>query len=158
MEKRPFVEVFPMSAKKGVNTQEFLQKVIKYLPNSEFIYPEDYITDQPVRSICSELIREQLVIYLHQEIPYTTAVVIDTFDENPGLVTINATIWVGKKGQKGIVIGKQGQTLKRIGSSARLSLEDFLVKKVMIKLWVKVQENWQNDPKHISELGIISKK
>lgn len=156
-EKREFAEIFPISASKGNNTKELLDKLVSYLPESEFIYPEDYITDQPVRFICGELIREQLVNYLHQEIPYTTAIDIEKFDETERLVTIHATIWVGKKGQKGIVIGKQGQTLKRIGSSARRSLEDFLMSKVMLKLWVKVEENWQNNPKHLSDLGIISK-
>lgn len=156
-EKREFAEIFPISASKGNNTKALLEKLVTYLPESEFIYPEDYITDQPVRFICGELIREQLVNYLHQEIPYTTAIDIEKFDETESLVTIHATIWVGKKGQKGIVIGKQGQTLKRIGSSARRSLEDFLMTKVMLKLWVKVEENWQNNPKHLSDLGIISK-
>ncbi len=154
--KRDFKEIFPVSATKKINTDEFLKKLVSYLPEGDFIYPEDYITDQPIRSICSELIREQLVLYLHQEIPYTTAVDIEKFEETDRLTTINATIWVGKKGQKGIVIGKKGETLKRIGSSARISLEEFLDKKVMLKLWVKVEENWQNNPRYLSELGIVS--
>ncbi len=154
--KRKFKEIFPISATKQINTDEFLKKLVGYLPEGEFIFPEDYITDQPIKSICSELIREQLVLYLHQEIPYTTAVDIELFEETDKLTTINATIWVGKKGQKGIVIGKKGVTLKRIGSSARIALEEFLDTKVMLKLWVKVEENWQNDPRHLSELGIVS--
>ena len=155
--KREFEQIFPVSATKQINTDDFLTKLVSYLPESEFVYPEDYITDQPVKSICSELIREQLVRYLHQEIPYTTAVDIEKFEETDTLTTINATIWVGKKGQKGIVIGKKGATLKRIGSSARIALEEFLDMKVMLKLWVKVEENWQNDPRYLSELGIVSK-
>ncbi|MEE9351737.1 MAG: GTPase Era [Thiotrichaceae bacterium] len=154
--KRDFKEIFPVSATKKINTAEFLNKLVGYLPEGDFIYPEDYITDQPVKSICSELIREQLVLYLHQEIPYTTAVDIEKFEETDKLTTINATIWVGKKGQKGIVIGKKGETLKRIGSSARIALEEFLDMKVMLRLWVKVEENWQNNPRHLSELGIVS--
>ena len=154
--KRNFEQIFPVSATKKINTDGFLHTLIGYLPESEFIYPEDYITDQPVKAICSELIREQLVRYLHQEIPYTTAVDIEKFEETAKLTTIHATIWVGKKGQKGIVIGKKGATLKRIGSSARIALEEFLDTKVMLKLWVKVEENWQNNPKHLSDLGIVS--
>ncbi len=154
--KREFKEIFPVSATKKINTDEFLEKLVGYLPEGEFIYPEDYITDQPVKSICSELIREQLILYLHQEIPYTTAVDIEKYEETEKLTTISATIWVGKKGQKGIVIGKKGATLKRIGSSARIALEEFLDMKVMLKLWVKVEENWQNNPRHLSELGIVS--
>ena len=154
--KREFEEIFPVSATKKINTDEFLKKLVSYLPKGDFIYPEDYITDQPVKAICSELIREQLVLYLHQEIPYTTAVDIEKYEETEKLTTIHATIWVGKKGQKGIVIGKKGETLKRIGSSARIALEEFLDMKVMLKLWVKVEENWQNNPQHLSELGIVS--
>jgi GTP-binding protein Era len=93
---------------------------------------------------------------LHQEIPYTTAVMLDKFEESKKITTIHATIWVGKKGQKGIVIGKQGAMLKRIGSHARRDLEEFLQAKVMLKLWVKVQEDWQNNPRYLQELGIVS--
>lgn len=152
--QRVFDDIIPISATKSVNTDIFLKKAVSYLPESDFIYPEDYITDKPVKDICSELIREQLVIYLHQEIPYTTAVNIEKFEEGDTLTTIHATIWVGKKGQKGIVIGKKGATLKRIGSSARIALEEFLETKVMLKLWVKVEEHWQNNPRHLGELGI----
>lgn len=154
--KYDFADLFPISATKQINTAEFLEKLVSYLPESEFIYPEDYITDKSVKYICSEFIREQLVKYLHQEIPYTTAVVIEKFEETEKITTIDATIWVGKKGQKGIVIGKKGAMLKRIGSTARQDLEEFLQTKVMLKLWVKVQEDWQNDPRHLQELGIIS--
>ncbi len=151
-----FAELFPVSALKNSNIAEFMQKVVSYLPESEFIYPEDYITDKSVKYICGELIREQLVNYLHQEIPYTTAVMLDKFEESKKITTIHATIWVGKKGQKGIVIGKQGAMLKRIGSHARRDLEEFLQAKVMLKLWVKVQQDWQNDPRYLQELGIVS--
>jgi GTP-binding protein Era len=154
--KFEFTEIFPVSALKAVNTQAFLEKLISYLPESEFVYPEDYITDQPVRFICSELIREQLVLNLHQEMPYSTAVDIDKFSEGKKLTEIHATIVVSRKGQKGIVIGKKGETLKRIGSAARRNLEDFLMNKVMLKLWVKVEENWQNNPRQLHELGITS--
>ncbi|MCK5726650.1 MAG: GTPase Era [Thiotrichaceae bacterium] len=152
--QRVFDDIIPMSATKQINTDVFLKKAVSYLPMGDFIYPADYITDKPVKDICSELIREQLVIYLHQEIPYTTAVNIEKFEETEKITTIHATIWVGKKGQKGIVIGKKGATLKRIGSSGRIALEEFLDAKVMLKLWVKVEEHWQNNPRHLGELGI----
>jgi GTP-binding protein Era len=93
---------------------------------------------------------------LHQELPYSTAVHIETFEELPHRVNINATIWVGKIRQKGIVIGKKGQTLKRVGTKARLIMEDLLDQKVVLKTFVKVEENWQNNPKHLGDLGIIS--
>lgn len=157
-EKRDFTEIIPISAEKGTNTEILIKALLKVLPESEFIYPEDYITDKSVRFICGELIREQLVRNLHEELPYTTAVEVENFTETDKLVTIEAVIWTDRKNQKGIIIGKKGETLKRIGQSARRSLEEFLMKKVMLKQWVKVEENWQNNPRHLNELGIISNR
>jgi len=156
--KREFTEIIPISATKGMNTDVLIDSLLKVLPKSEFIYPEDHITDKSVRFICSELIREQLVLNLHEELPYTTAIDIETFEETDKLVTIEAVIWAGRANQKGIIIGKKGETLKRIGQSARRSLEEFLMKKVTLKQWVKVEENWQNNPRHLNELGIISNR
>ena len=156
--KRDFAELIPVSAAKGINTDIVVESLLKVLPKSEFIYPEDYITDKSVRFICSELIREQLVLNLHEELPYTTAVEIEKYEETDTLVTIEVVIWTDRKNQKGIIIGKKGETLKRIGQSARRSLEEFLMKKVMLKQWVKVEENWQNNPRHLNELGIISNR
>ncbi len=156
--KREFTEIIPLSATKGINTDVLINALLKLLPESEFIYPEDHITDKSVRFICGELIREQLVRNLHEELPYTTAVEIENFAETDKLVTIEAVIWTDRKQQKGIIIGKKGETLKRIGQSARHSLEEFLMKKVMLKQWVKVEENWQNNPRHLNELGIISNR
>ncbi|MCL4145972.1 UNVERIFIED_CONTAM: hypothetical protein GTU68_060995, partial [Idotea baltica] len=156
--KRDFAELIPVSAAKGINTDIVLESLLKVLPKSEFIYPEDYITDKSVRFICGELIREQLVLNLHEELPYTTAVEIERYEETDTLVTIEVVIWTDRKNQKGIIIGKKGETLKRIGQGARRSLEEFLMKKVMLKQWVKVEENWQNNPRHLNELGIISNR
>ncbi len=157
-DKHQFAEIIPVSASKGINTDVLIDALLKVLPESEFIYPEDHITDKSVRFICAELIREQLVRNLHEELPYTTAVEIEKFEETDNLVTIEAVIWTDRKNQKGIIIGKKGETLKRIGQAARHSLEDFLMKKVMLKQWVKVEENWQNNPRHLNELGIISNR
>ena len=157
-EKRDFAELIPVSAAKGINTDIVIESLLKILPKSEFIYPEDHITDKSVRFICGELIREQLVLNLHEELPYTTAVEIEKYEETDKLVTIEVVIWTDRKNQKGIIIGKKGETLKRIGQGARRSLEEFLMKKVMLKQWVKVEENWQNNPRHLNELGIISNR
>jgi len=157
-QKRDFTEIIPVSATKGINTDVLIKSLLKVLPESEFIYPEDHITDKSIRFICSELIREQLVLNLHEELPYTTAVEIEKFEESEKLVTIEVVIWTDRKNQKGIIIGKKGETLKRIGQGARHSLEEFLMKKVMLKQWVKVEENWQNNPRHLNELGIISNR
>jgi GTP-binding protein Era len=156
--KRDFKEIIPISATKGINTDALITSLLKVLPESEFIYPKDHITDKSIRFICGELIREQLVLNLHEELPYTTAVEIELFEETDKLVTIEVVIWTDRKNQKGIIIGKKGETLKRIGQSARHSLEEFLMKKVMLKQWVKVEENWQNNPRHLNELGIISNR
>jgi len=156
--KRDFAEIIPISASKGINTDALTQSLLKILPESDFIYPEDHITDKSVRFICGELIREQLVLNLHEELPYTTAVEIESFEDAEKLVTIEVVIWTDRKNQKGIIIGKKGETLKRIGQGARRSLEEFLMKKVMLKQWVKVEENWQNNPRHLNELGIISNR
>lgn len=156
-DKRKFTEIIPISATKGINTKELLEKLKPTLPFSEYAYDEDSITDQTLRSICSEVVREQLMDQLHQELPYSTAVHIEKFEEMPHRVDIDATIWVGKARQKGMVIGKKGQTLKRIGTTARIILEELLEKKVVLKTFVKVEENWQNNPKHLGDLGIISR-
>ena len=156
--KRDFAEIIPVSAAKGINTDALIESLLKVVPESDFIYPEDHITDKSIRFICGELIREQLVLNLHEELPYTTAVEIEHFEETDKLVTIEVVIWTDRKNQKGIIIGKKGETLKRIGQGARRSLEDFLMKKVMLKQWVKVEENWQNNPRHLNELGIISNR
>lgn len=156
--KRDFAEIIPLSAEKGINIDVLIDSLLKVLPESDFIYPEDHITDKSVRFICGELIREQLVLNLHEELPYTTAVEIEKFEETDKLVTIEVVIWTDRKNQKGIIIGKKGETLKRIGQGARRSLEEFLMKKVMLKQWVKVEENWQNNPRHLNELGIISNR
>lgn len=154
LSKYPFKEIFPLSATKGTNTEQLKNALAKVMPQQDWIYAEDDVTDQSTRFICGELIREQLMTYLHQEMPYSTAVEIETFTEKPHITEINAVIWVSRENQKGIVIGSKGDTLKRIGSSARIVLEAFLERKVMLKLWVRVEENWENSPRHLQSLGI----
>ncbi|MGB1009213.1 MAG: GTPase Era [Thiolinea sp.] len=154
--KREFAEIFPLSATKLVNTDELKTSLFKVIPQAGWFYAEDDVTDQSTRFICSELVREQLMTYLHQELPYSTAVDIEKFDEQGKVIAIHAVIWVSRDSQKGIIIGRKGEMLKRIGSSARLALEEFLGCKVMLKLWVKVEENWENSPRHLQSLGITS--
>lgn len=154
LSKYPFKEIFPLSATKGTNTEQLKNALAKVMPQQDWIYAEDDVTDQSTRFICGELIREQLMTYLHQEMPYSTAVEIETFTEKSHITEINAVIWVSRENQKGIVIGSKGDTLKRIGSSARIALEAFLERKVMLKLWVRVEENWENSPRHLQSLGI----
>ncbi len=152
--KREFTGLFPLSATKGINTAELKAELVKVTPVGDWQYAEDDVTDQSTRFICAELIREQLMTFLNQELPYSTAVDLETFEDKPNITEINAVIWVSRDNQKGIVIGHKGEMLKRIGSSARIALEAFLERKVMLKLWVRVEENWENSPKHLHSQGI----
>lgn len=154
--KRDFSGVFPLSATKLINTSELKAALVAVIPDGDWGYAEDEVTDQSTRFICGELVREQLMTYLHQELPYSTAVEVEKFEEGAKVIEIQAVIWVSREGQKGIIIGKKGEMLKRIGSSARLALEEFLGSKVMLKLWVRVEENWENSPRHLRSLGITS--
>ncbi|HMT94461.1 GTPase Era [uncultured Thiothrix sp.] len=154
--KREFKAIFPLSATKGINTEALKNELIALMPEGEWSYAEDEVTDQSTRFICGELIREQLMTYLHQEIPYSTAVEIEKFEPRAEITEIHACIWVSRDNQKGIIIGRKGETLKRIGSSARVALETFLEQKVLLRLWVRVEENWENSSRHLQALGISS--
>ena len=158
MDKYEYAGVIPISATKAIQTDELLENIVARLPKGPFVYDEDHITDKSVKFICAELVREQLVINLHQELPYSTAVQVERYKEEDDLVKLDVIIWTDREPQKGIIIGKNGQTLKRIGSAARVSLEEFLMKKVMLRQWVKVEKNWQNNPNYLNELGIVSTK
>ncbi|MBK8455226.1 MAG: GTPase Era [Thiofilum sp.] len=152
--KRDFQEVFPLSATKGINTPQLQRTLLELMPESEWAYEDDDITDQSTKFICGELVREQLMTYLHQELPYSTAVEVERFEDKGKIIEIDAAIWVSRESQKGIIIGHKGESLKRIGSSARISIENFLERKVMLKLWVRLEENWENSPRHLQQLGI----
>ena len=156
--KYDFKEIIPGSADKAINTDRLLEVLVQSSPEDEWAYDEDSITDQPVRFICAELIREQLVLNLHQELPYFTAVNIERYEETERHIEIDAVIWVARESQKGIIIGKKGETLKRIGTDARKSIEAFVDKKVVLKQWVKLEEDWQNNPRHLQDLGIMSNR
>ena len=152
--QREFQEVFPLSATKGINTPQLQRTLLDLMPTREWAYEDDDITDQSTRFICGELVREQLMTYLHQELPYSTAVEVERFEDKGKIIEIDAAIWVSRESQKGIIIGHKGESLKRIGSSARISIENFLERKVMLKLWVRLEENWENSPRHLQQLGI----
>ena len=141
-----FQEIIPVSALKGDNTQDVVDTIYKYLPEGPLFYDEDTVTDQPVRQIVAEVIREKSLHALDEEIPHGIAVVIDTMKARKGkkLVDIEATIICEKDSHKGIIIGKQGAMLKKIGSNARYEIEQMLEKQVNLKLWVKVQKNWRD--------------
>ena len=154
--KYDFVEIIPMSAVKGENLDRFVQVIKKYLPESPPLFPEDQITDLPLRFYVAEIIREKIFHNTKQELPYSAAVEVESIEEgqkNKNLLIINAVIYVEKENHKGIIIGRKGQMLKKIGQQARQELEDLLGKKVHLNLWVKVRPRWKEDIRLLKMLG-----
>ena len=148
-----FAEIIPISAKNGKHVDKLEELVESYLSEGELIYPEDQVTDRSVRFLASEIIREKLMRTLGQELPYALTVEIEKFTEEGGLIDIAAVIWVERKGQKAIIIGKKGQGLKKIGQQARIDMEKMLDQKVFLQLWVKVKEGWSDDARALRSLG-----
>lgn len=151
--KFKFEEVIPVAAVKSENIGEVEAAVAKLLPESAAFFPEDQVTDRSMRFLAAEIIREKLVRELGQELPYTSTVNIDKYDEDGKLVRIHATIFVESKGQKAIIIGSKGSRLKSIGSKARKDIESMVGNKVYLNLWVKVREGWSNDERALRGLG-----
>lgn len=147
-----FHEIVPISALRHDGLDILLKQIAMALPAAPPYFPEDQITDQPARFMAAEIIRESVLIETSEEIPYATTVIVDSFDETPKLTRIAATIYCEREGQKGILIGKKGQMLKRIGTSARLQIEKMLGTKVFIELFVKVQPNWRQSRNFVEEL------
>jgi GTP-binding protein Era len=132
-----------------------LEGILAHLPESAPLLPEDYLTDQAERSLAAEWIREKLLAETRDELPHAIAVLIERWHErDDGLVEIEATVLVDRESQKGIVIGRGGEVLKRVGSLARTELEELLGRRVFVRLWVKVCENWRNDPGVLRRLGL----
>ena len=148
---RPFAEVIPISALKGEGLDVLLDAVIKALPEGPRYFSKDQITDQPERFLIAELIREQVLLKTEQEVPYATTVLIDQYEEGTKLTRIAATIYCEREGQKAILIGKQGATLKKIGTAARLQIEKRLNTKVFLELFVKVRAGWRNSRSFVDE-------
>jgi GTP-binding protein Era len=152
----PFHAVIPMSALHGDGNERLVAELLQVLPLGPRYYPEDIPTDATERFLVAEIIREKVFLLTGEEIPYSTAVLIESFKEDPvkGLVTIHAAIVLERESQKGIVIGKGGLKLKSIGTSARKDIERLLDQKVLLKLWVKVRKNWSRDENFLKELGL----
>jgi GTP-binding protein Era len=152
-QRMPFAAVVPVSALNATNLEQLESEVASRLPQNEALFPEDQITDRNMRFLASEIIREKLVRELGQELPYTTTVEIEKYEENDRLTRIFATIYVEGKGQKAIIIGRKGARLKSIGSKARTDIEKMIEGKVYLELWVKVREGWSNDERALRSLG-----
>jgi len=147
-----FKQVIPISALKRSGLDVLLKEVISALPRGPAYFPADQVTDQPARFMASEIIREQVLMETEEEIPYATTAVVDTFEEGKMLTRISATIYCERDGQKGILVGKRGQMLKRIGTGARLQIERMLGTKVFLELYVKVQPGWRDSRSFVQEL------
>ena len=153
-----FLEIVPLSALRGENVGLLGDLLVSHLPAGEALYPEDFLTDQPERFFVAEIVREQILRLTRDEIPYTTAVIVESFKEDESLVRIEASILVERESQKGIVIGKGGSMLKAVGSAARVEIEAFLGTKVYLGLFVKVREGWREDGRTLEDLGLGDKR
>jgi GTP-binding protein Era len=151
--KREFENIFLVSAQRKDGLQDLIDAIRRYLPESPPAFPEDEITDRSERFLASELIREQLMRQLAQELPYSTTVEIDNFQEGDKRAEIDATIWVEREGQKAIVIGEGGAMLKSIGTYARKAMVRLFERRVHLRLWVKVRENWSDDENALRTFG-----
>jgi GTP-binding protein Era len=151
-----FAEIVPVSAQTGDNVDRLERAFIEHLPDGEPLYPPDYLTDQPERFIVAEMVREQVLVHTHAEIPFSTAVVVDRFEEpdESGLMRLFCSILVERESQKPIVIGRAGAKIKEIGTAARQALERFFDTRVYLDLRVKVHSGWREDERALDHLGL----
>ena len=153
-----FAEVIPVSALKADNTEELIKCILKYLPYGPAFYDEDTVTDQPMRQIVAELIREKALRLLEEEIPHGIAVSIESMKDRKKIMDIEATIICERESHKGIIIGKSGSMLKQIGTLARPEIEDMLEKQVNLQLWVKVKKDWRDSDFLLKNFGYQEKE
>jgi len=150
-----FAEIVPVSALKGEAIENMLNQIVKHLPPGEPLFGEDEMTDQPVRDIAAEMVREKILTATGEEIPYVTAVVTELYDDtDPNIVNIFCAVYVERPSQKKIIVGKQGARIKDIGTRARLDIENLVGRKVFLKLFVKVVEDWRNRESDLDTIGI----
>jgi GTP-binding protein Era len=153
LQRHPFLELIPVSARKNTQIEVLEQRILAALPEGPAFYPEDQLSDRPERFFAAELLREQLTRRYAQELPYQLSVEIERFEEEPGLYRIHALIWVERPSQQGILIGKGGLALKETAQAARIAMERFFDCKVYLEVWVKVKESWSSDEQALGRLG-----
>ncbi|MEL6134830.1 MAG: GTPase Era [Bacteroidota bacterium] len=153
MDKIDFQEAIPISALKGTNVPKLKELIIKYLPEGPPYFEKDQISDRPERFFIAEMIREKIFLLMQQELPYSTEVEIEKFEEEEKIVRIQATIHTERNTQKGMIIGKGGSMLKKIGTHARKDIEEFLGKKVFLQLYVKISPGWKNNNQYLQGFG-----
>ena len=150
--RHDFKEVIPLSARKREGLDLLVQKLIQNLPEGPRYFPDNQITDQPTRFMAAESVREQILVETGEEVPYSTTVVVEQFEELPRLTRVAAIIYCEREGQKGILVGKGGQMLKKIGTAARMQIQKIVGTKVFLELFVKVQPGWQDSRQFVDEL------
>ena len=149
-----FLEIIPISSIKGININDLIKTLKKYLPNEGKYYDDDFVTNQPKGMIITERVREKVLHLTHDEIPHTVTCILDNLEEDDNLISAGVTIIVDRDNLKKIIIGKNGSMLKEIGTRARIDLEDYFNKKVFLSLYVKVIKNWRDRDSLIHELGL----
>jgi GTP-binding protein Era len=149
----PDAVILPISAKNAFGTEALMSMIVERLPEGEPYYDKDALTDRPMRFFASEIIREKILLNYTKEVPYSVEVAIDAYRESPEIDRISATIYVARASQKGIIIGRGGAMLKKVGTEARKDLERFLDKKVFLELFVKVDEGWRDDSRQLRRFG-----
>ena len=153
--EHPFVEIVPVSATDGTNVDALEKLFLQYVPEGEPLYPADYVTDQPERFFIGEIIREQVLQLTHDELPFSTAVIVDRIEAaEDGITNVYCTILVDRESQKPIVIGRAGSMIKQIGTAARAELERYLQARVFLDLHVKVKSEWRDDERLLDEMGL----
>lgn len=151
----PEAKIFPVSAKEKIYTKELLEEILLTLPESPAYFPKDDISDRSQRFFMAEIIREKILLFYDKEIPYAVEVIIEEFKEEPEIIRISALIFCERESQKRIIIGHQGKMLKRVGAAARKDMESFLGKKVFLQMFVKIEENWRNNPDRLKSFGYL---
>ena len=152
--RHEFLALVPVSALKSQNVEELRRLIAAHLPASPPLFPRDQVTDRGIEFRIAEMIREKLTLELNQELPYGIAVEVERLAEEEGRLVVDAAVWVDREGQKPIVIGARGERLKRVGRSARMTLNELLGRRLHLNLWVKVRENWADNARALRELGL----
>jgi GTP-binding protein Era len=153
-ERHPFLAVVPVSALRSDNVEALRRAIAEHQPAGPALFPEGELTDRGIEFRIAEMIREKLTLELNQEVPYGIAVEVERLTRADGQLTVDAAIWVDREGQKPIVIGAKGARLKRVGTAARLTLNEMLQERLHLNLWVKVRENWADNARALKELGL----
>jgi GTP-binding protein Era len=151
----PKAEILPISALHKFNTEYILKRIIELLPVSPPYFDKDQLTDKPERFFVSEMIREKILIYYSEEVPYSVEVEVESFKELENIIKIGAIIYVERESQKPIIIGKEGRSIKKLGIESRKEIENFFQKKVHLELFVKVNPDWRNNAQNLNRFGYL---